>query len=85
MTQVSKFAKIDTQPGSEDKHNILTLCHENFPLEVFPKSLLTTAITLGGFGVTNQSKTFGGKGEKATLLYIDKLPNNIVNSIVKGI
>ena len=55
MTQVAKFAKIDThQPGSGDKHNVLALRHENFPQKVFPKSLLTTAITLGGFGVTNQ-------------------------------
>ena len=59
MTQVAKFAKIDThQPGSGDKHIVLALRHESFPQEVFPKSLLTTAITLGGFGVTNQRKTF---------------------------
>ena len=63
---------------------MLALRHESFPQEVFTKPLLTTAITLGGFGVTNQTKTFGGKREKATLLYIDRLPNKIVVSIFKS-
>jgi hypothetical protein len=51
------------QPGSEEKQNVLALLH---PHEVFQKSVL---ITLGGFGVTNQTKSFGGKREKAALLY----------------
>ena len=66
------------QPGSEEKQNVLALLH---PHEVFQKSVL---ITLGGFGVTNQTKSFGGKREKAALLYMDKLPNEIVTSIVQG-
>jgi hypothetical protein len=79
-----QVAKFDThQPGSGDKHNVLALRHESFPREVFQKSLLTTAITLGGFGVTNETKSFGGKREKAALLYIDRLPNDIVTSIVQ--
>ena len=83
--QVSVFAKIDThQPGNEAKHNVLALRYENLPRVEFEKSVLTTAITLGNLGLANQTKTFQGKREKASIIYLDKLPNAFVKEIVKG-
>lgn len=83
--QVSTFAKIDHhQPANDKKHNVLALRCENFPREVFCKSELTTAIALGNLGLTNQAKTFCGKREKAALIYLDKVPNELITSIVQG-
>lgn len=48
------------------------------PVEVFTKSKITTAVTLGNMGLTNQAKTFRGKREKVTIIYLDKLPHDFV-------
>ena len=84
---MSAFAKIDRhQPGKESKQNVLAVRYENLPSEGFyPKSQLTTAVTLGELGVTNQVKTFKGKREKATIIYLARLPDNFVQEIVDGV
>ena len=70
-------AIIDTRkPKSERKFNVPAIRSENLPHKVF-HSLLTS----GGFGILNQAKTFMGKREKATLLYLNGLT---VEEIVKG-
>ena len=57
-------AKIDTsKPKYERKFNVPAIRSENLP----HKNLLT----LGGFGLLNQAKTFMGEREKATLLYLN--------------
>jgi len=83
---VTAFAKIDTrQPGHDSKHNVLAIRYENLPSEgFFSKSQLTTATTLGKLEVTNQAKTFQGKREKATIIYLDQLPDSFVQEIIQG-
>ena len=60
-------AKIDThKPKYERKFNVPAIRSENLPHKVF-HNLLTS----GGFDILNQAKTFMGKREKATLLYLN--------------
>lgn len=84
--QVSAFAKIDRhQPVNDSKQNVLAVRYKNLPSEgFFTKSQLTTAVTLGELGVTNQAKTFQGKREKATIIYLARLPNSFVQEITQG-
>ena len=51
------------------------LCHSQSQLTC------TNAVTFGRLGVPNQTKTFGGKREKAT---IPNLPNTLVEEVLQG-
>ena len=65
---------------------MLAVRHESIPNDqgCFSKSKLKTAITLGMLGVVNQTKTFAGRQAKASVIYLDKIPDTIVSEIVEG-
>ena len=81
------FAKVDThQPQGEEKRAVLAIRYENVPTGALPfsKSRLTNAVAFGNLGVTNQAKTFGGKREKGTIVYLPNFPDTLIQQVLQG-
>lgn len=89
--QLENFMKIDTHhPADEPKRQkVLAIRYESIPeipgSATFTKQTFTKAVSAGQMGYNNILRMFGKtKREKCTLVLLDKLPDELLESISRG-